>query len=322
MTSTEPRNRGIALVIVLWLVTILALQVSLFNLTVRDAASLGSNELAIARGEQLASSGIELAVAGILDPDPTRRWDAGGELRVVRFGGAVLEISVSNEGGRIDLNAASEDLLSAALYPYARSPATTAQWVDRILDWRDTDDETRPNGAEATDYARAGVAYRPRNGRLLNPLELGRVLGISPEIARALANRLTVYGIDGKINPLYASREVLLMLPGANPVEVDNALQLRERLRDDAEPIMAALASVKDWITTDTTSVYRIDVTVRAETKSAFGRAEAVVLVDQTPRTGDNAIADATPPLHILSWNYEPSTSTRSASGSDNRGQR
>ena len=95
MTSAEPRNRGIALVVVLWLVTILALQVSLFNLTVRDAASLGSNELAIARGEQLASSGIELAVAGILDPDPMRRWDAGGELRVVRFGGAVLEISRS-----------------------------------------------------------------------------------------------------------------------------------------------------------------------------------------------------------------------------------
>ena len=43
------------------------------------------------------------------------------------------------------------------------------------------------------------------------------------------------------------------MLPGANPVEVDNALQLRERAPDDAEPVMAALASVKDWMTTDKT---------------------------------------------------------------------
>jgi general secretion pathway protein K len=322
MTQPEPRNRGIALVVVLWLVTILALQVSLFNLTVRDAASLGSNELAIARGEQLASSGIELAVAGILDPDPTRRWDAGRGPHVVRFGGAVLKIVVSNEGGRIDLNAASEDLLSAALYPYARSPATTAQWVDRVLDWRDTDDERRPNGAEAGDYGRAGAAYRPRNGRFLHPLELGRVLGIPPEVARALATRLTVYGIDGKINPLYASREVLMLLPGANPAEVENALQLRERSRDDAEPVMAALASVKDWITTDKATVYRIDVTVRGDSQPAFGRAEAIVLVDQTPRTGDNAIADAAPPLHILSWNYEPSTSTRSASAPDYRGRR
>ena len=317
MMEPRARNRGIALVVVLWLVTILALQVSLFNLTVRDAALLGSNELAIARGEQLASSGIELAVAGILDPDPSRRWDGSRSTHVVRFGGALLEIAVSNEGGRLDLNGANEDLLSAALYPYARSPATTAQWVERILDWRDTDDERRPNGAEASDYARAGSAHGPRNGQFLHPLELGRVLGVPPDLARALATRLTVYGIDGKINPLSASREVLMMLPGANPAEVDNALQLRERSRGDAEPVMVALASVKDWLTIDKASVYRIDVSVRGDTLQAFGRAEAIVLVDQTPRTGANAVADAAPPLHILSWTYEPS-----ASAPDVRGRR
>ena len=108
-----------------------------------------------------------------------------------------------------------------------------------------------------------------------------------------------------------------MMLPGANPAEVDNALQLRERSRGDAEPVMAALASVKDWLTIDQSSVYRIDVTVRGDTQPAFGRAEAIVLVDQTPRTGANTAADAAPPLHILSWTYEPSTSAP-----DNRGRR
>jgi general secretion pathway protein K len=315
MTLPDPRHRGIALVVVLWIVTILALQVSIFNVTVRDAASLGSNELAMARGEQLASAGIELAVARILDPDPARRWDGGNTARMVRFGGAALEIVVHSEGGRLDLNGANEDLLSAALYPYARSPSTTTQWVERVLDWRDVDDERRPNGAEAGDYGRAGLAYGPRNGRFLHPLELGRVLGVPPEIARTLANRLTVYGIDGKINPLSASREVLMMLPGANAAEVDNALRIRERAPDDAEAVIAALASAKDWLTVTKAPVYRIEVTVRGEQQSAFGHAEAIVLVDQTPRTEPNAALDATPPMHILSWSYEPraaATNTRS----------
>jgi hypothetical protein len=75
------------------------------------------------------------------------------------------------------------------------------------------------------------------------------------------------------------------------------------------------LASVKDWLTADKVPVYRIEVTVRGEQQSAFGRAEAIVLVDQTPRTAPNAALDAVPPLHILSWSYEPSAAAPSVRG-------
>lgn len=97
-----------------------------------------------------------------------------------------------------------------------------------------------------------------------------------------------------------------MMLPGANSAEVDNALRIRERTPEDAEAVIAALRSAKDWLTADKVPVYRIEVTVRSDSQSAIGQAEAVVFVDQTPRTEANAALDVTPPLHILSWTYEP----------------
>jgi general secretion pathway protein K len=309
MTAPDPRSRGIALVVVLWVVTILALQVSVFNLTVRDAASLGTNEMAMARGEQLAASAIELAAARILDTDPLRQWPPDGRVRSVPFGGAILEIDVTDESGRFDINGANQDMLAAALYPLARSSATTTEWVERILDWRDNDDERRPSGAETEDYARAGLRYAPRNGPFLHPLELGRVLGFPADLAYALAGRLTVFGLDGKVNPLTATREVLLMLPGVNPAEVDYALDLRRQPGIKAETVVEALPSLKDWLSTNEGTVFRIGVQVREDSQTAFGRAEALIVVDRSRRGGQQgAPVDPTPPFHVLHWSYEPRT--------------
>ena len=113
------------------------------------------------------------------------------------------------------------------LRPYAPSQATLTQWVDRILDWRDPDSERRPQGAEDIDYRRAGAGYGPRNGPFLDVNELSRVLGIPASVPEGLARYLTVYSGEGKINPLLASREALLLLPGADPVDIDRTLQSR-----------------------------------------------------------------------------------------------
>ena len=80
-TGAKERDGGFALVVVLWIVALLALQVGIFNLAVRDAASLAGNELAIARGEALAAAGVELAAARLMETDPAWQWqespDAG-----------------------------------------------------------------------------------------------------------------------------------------------------------------------------------------------------------------------------------------------------
>ena len=214
-------QRGIALVVVLWIVTLLALQVSIFNLGVRDAAALAGNELASARGEALAAAGVEMAAARLMERDLARRWQGNGSSHALALGGARVEIAILDE---FEPHRPQRGQRRAAGFAAAavRALAGNARpWVDRILDWRDADSERRPQGAEDIDYRRAGVGYGPRNGPFLDVSELGRVLGIPASVAEGLSRHLTVFSGEGKINPLLASREALLLLPGADPLEIE-----------------------------------------------------------------------------------------------------
>ena len=289
------RQRGIALVVVLWIVTLLALQVSIFNLTVRDAAALAGNELAAARGEALAAAGVELAAARLMQREIARRWQGNGSPHTVELGGARLQITILDESSRFDINEVGDELLASMLRPFAASQATLAQWVDRILDWRDPDSDRRPQGAEDLDYRRAGLAYGPRNGPFLDASELSRVLGMPASVADALARHLTVYSGEGKINPMLASREALLLLPGADKAEIDRAMQLKGEGRGGAQGGLEALGSLSRWFTTRVGPTYRVEVIVRNDgAEAAIGRAEAVILVGR----------DAATPFRVLRWRY------------------
>ena len=292
--SHQERQRGLALVVVLWVVSLLALQVSIFNLTVRDTSSLASTELAVLRGEALAMAGVEMAVAHLLERDPVRRWSADGSVREFHFAGAHISLAVKDEAARVDINEAAPELLASMLRPYARSSGTVQKWVDRIMDWRDADSDRRPQGAEAPDYRRAGLPYGPNNGPFLDPSELERVLDFPAEVAEALAGRLTVYGGDGKVNPLLAPRDVLMMLPDAEPAEIDRALDLRGR--GGEADVSATLGRLQNWFTQRHGPAYRIEVAVQGETERAFGSAEAVILIGK----------DTAAPFSTLSWRYEP----------------
>lgn len=258
------RQRGFALVVVLWIVTLLALQVSVFNLSIRDASSLASNELAIARGEALTAAGVELAAARLMPPEAA--WYADGSTREVSFGGARLYITITDEAGRFDINELDDEVLESLLRPFARSAETLAQWVGR-------------------------------NGPLLDPSALGRALDLPTSAVQTLARYLTVHGGDGKINPLVASREALLMLPGVDARGVDRALELRRRGGESAPDVAQALSSVDKWLTERKGPAYRVEVTVRGDSEPAIGRAEAIILL----------AADKTAPFRVLSWRHEPS---------------
>lgn len=254
---------GFALIVVLWIVALLALEASIFNLTIRDAGALAGSELAIARGEALTAAGVELAAAELMKPDEARRWPADGSTRDVRFGGAVLHIKVTDEAGRFDLNELGRELAAVLLRPFGGSAETLIQWVDR-------------------------------NGPFRDPSELAGALGLPASALRALMPHLTVHGSDGKINPLVASRETLLMLPGADAAEIDRALAMRRSGMSAAE-IARALGSVSRWLTERAGPAYRIEVAVRGESGPAMGWAEAVILIGK----------DKAAPFRVLAWRYE-----------------
>jgi general secretion pathway protein K len=245
---TQEREGGFALVVVLWIVALLALQVGIFNLTVRDAASLAGNELAIARGEALAAAGVELAAARLLETDAAWQWQADGSTREAGFGGARLAITITDEAGRFDINQLDGDLVDWLLRPYGGSAEALTEWIDK-------------------------------NGPLLDPSELARALGLPASAIAPLVPYLTVHGGDGRINPAAAPPEALLMLPGVDAAAVERALRFRRLGGTGAADIARALAPVDKWLTERTGPAYRIEVAVRGESASAIGWAEAVILI-------------------------------------------
>jgi len=86
------------------------------------------------------------------------------EAELPRFG-------VTDENGKINLNVARSEMLLAL-------PGMDEQRTESLLDWRDPDDEPRPNGAEQAFYeTRQPTPYRCRNGPLLTVEELLLVKG-------------------------------------------------------------------------------------------------------------------------------------------------
>jgi general secretion pathway protein K len=247
-TGVKEREGGFALVVVLWIVALLALQVGIFNLTVRDAASLAGNELAIARGEALAAAGVELAAARLMETDEAWQWRADGGLREASFGGARLAITITDEAGRFDINELGDEAVDWLLRPHGGSAEALTQWIEK-------------------------------NGPLLDPSELARALGLPASAIAPLAPYLTVHGGDGRINPAVAPPEALLMLPGVDAAAVDRALRFLRPGGMGAEDVARALGPVDKWLTERTGPAYRIEVAVRGESAPAIGWAEAIILI-------------------------------------------
>jgi len=182
------RSRGLALIAVLWMVSLLTvLATSMLSIT-RANAKMSSRSAQFVAAKVVADSAIRLILArgsGLaIDAFSTRR-----QLEV--FDQAV-DVRIEREAGRIDLNAAEASLLSAAFVAGGIDGATADTFASRIIDWRDADVEPVAGGAEAPDYAHAKLDYGPRNGPFESVGELQQLLGLS-ELNPSILDAFTVY---------------------------------------------------------------------------------------------------------------------------------
>jgi general secretion pathway protein K len=222
-------QRGIALVLVLWLTVLLTVIAGSFAYGMRTEALAARNTVSLAKARALADGAVNRTIFELMRPRLTPDvWSADGSVHAWDEEGARIVVSAVDESGKIDLNAASDPLLKALLQTAGGLDSDAAdRLVDVIGDWKDADDLRRPNGAEAPDYQAAGLLYKPANAPFEAVAELQRVLGMTPELYAKLADNLTVHTRIAGFNPAYASRTVLLALPGATPQIVDTYLAQR-----------------------------------------------------------------------------------------------
>jgi general secretion pathway protein K len=221
---------GIALILVLWLTILLTVIGGSFAYGMRNEALAARNTVSLAQARALADGAIYRTVFELMRPRTLADvWAADGSVHTWDEEGSRIVVNALDESGKIDLNSASDPLIKGLLQTAgALDDDTAGRLVDVIDDWKDVDDLRRPNGAEAPDYQAAGLSYKPANAPFEAVAELQRVLGMTSAIYGRIADSLTVYSRMTGINPAFASRTVLLAVPGATSDIVDTYIAQRD----------------------------------------------------------------------------------------------
>src|ERR1700752_666316 len=113
MSSTR-RQRGFALLIVLWTLVLLTLLGTQILARGHGEAQLAGNLRGAAAAEAAADGAIEEAIFHLLDGS-SRRWLADGAVHLIRFPSATVEVRIEDEAGKVNPNLASPALLRALL---------------------------------------------------------------------------------------------------------------------------------------------------------------------------------------------------------------
>jgi general secretion pathway protein K len=285
------RQRGVALVLVVWVAVILSVIAASFIMERRTEAMIVLNSISLARTQSAADAGVNRAVSEAYrnDPNATDAWKRDGMPHDFTFEGMAVRVEMRDESAKIDVNTASDALLRGLLLSIGLQDDEASRILDAILDWRDADSLRRPNGPEEPEYRAAGLQYKPGNAPFQALEELQLVLGMRPEIYRRLAPLVTVYSRLPGVNPQVASREVLLAIPGLTSDVVDNYIAQRtEALAQGLPPPPLTQAGAYASGMSPVMNVWSV---ARNEDGTTFAR-EAVALLRPTPRK----------PVTFLAW--------------------
>jgi type II secretory pathway component PulK len=212
------RRSGFTMITVLWVMTVASIMAAAAALTGRNTVNATRNRTQLERAYWIASGCAARARAAI---DDTLAGAATFELAADRW--RVLDRTVSPvslprpgdcsitleaAGTRIDVNAASAEMIEALLRGLGHGDEAIGM-TDALADWRDTDDVALPSGAERAWYE-SEHRDLPRNGSLADVRELARVRGFEN-----LGRYDTVLTTEpGRVSLATAPVSVLLAVPG------------------------------------------------------------------------------------------------------------
>ncbi|EWS77063.1 general secretion pathway protein K [Xylella taiwanensis] len=194
------RARGAALIVVLWLVALLTAMIGVFALSARIEHLQGSVLVSGAQAQEVARAGLEYAVSRLQGSNPTQvPWILDGRSYDWRYADATLQMRMSDESGKVDLNVADLQLLTALIRALGVDVERAARLAGAIIDWRDTDHLVSPGGAEDPDYAAAGLPYGAKDSPFESIGELRLVLGMDTDLYRRMLPNVTIY--SGNLKP-------------------------------------------------------------------------------------------------------------------------
>ena len=219
MRAVVPQDRsqeGIALIMVLWVMVLLAAMATEFSYSMRVEVNSTRNFKEEMESAFLAESGIELAMAEILEIADfhalseegqlvffSKEKEEGKEGKVaegpkepgekiilktpnrtkIPLGAGTLSYWIVDENRKISINAASKEMLGKILEEGGVLDNKLRDSIsDAILDWIDENDLHRLNGVEKDYYEKLPDPYSCKNAAIDNIEEMLWIKDVKPEI--------------------------------------------------------------------------------------------------------------------------------------------
>lgn len=237
-------QKGIALLMVLWVLTILTVMVFSFSYMARTEAYAALSFRQTIEKKFLAEAGIERGMAELFYINTNKGkaivkpgdevWRTDGRPYKISAENGYYTIGITNEGGKVDINTTSELILRNLLLNLGLNPDEVDIIVDSVMDWKDSDNLHRLHGVEDDYYMSLPNPYKAKNADFETLEELLLVKGMTPEILYGAAGKkgiidfLTVNSKMTNININAAPKEVLSAIPGITPELADAIITIRE----------------------------------------------------------------------------------------------
>ncbi len=191
--SEEIRQRGFALLIVLWSLVLLSLILTQVLAAARSETRLAGN-LRDAAAVQTAADGAAWEAAFHVLDSSDAHWQPDGRVHRIATAAGPAEAVVRSETGLVNPNLASAELLTALLHDTGTSDDVAGPIANAIVAWRTpvSGGRTGPDSA----YAQAGLPYSPPGRLFTSATAVGEVLGVTPAILARLLPHLSVYNPD------------------------------------------------------------------------------------------------------------------------------
>lgn len=237
-------KKGIALVMVLWVLAILTVIVLSFSYAVRVETHSTLSFKELAEKKFLAEAGIERGIMELLYRNANQGqttilegmdvWKIDNTPYVIEADKGHYRVSISDESGKVDINRAPNVILRNLLRNLSLEFEDVDTIVDSMMDWKDADDLHRLHGAESDYYTHLPNPYKAKNVEFETLEELLLVRGITPGIfygsegKKGVIDFLTVNSGINKININAAPKEVLKAVPGITPEIADEIIDYRQ----------------------------------------------------------------------------------------------
>ncbi len=224
-TARRDREDGVALLAVLWALTLLSLVALALSSSVQDEVRTATYRKEAAQAYAFACGGVDTAIMAIAYPTPDNpdnppfwAWEKGQREGIVPFPGGRAALQIESESGKVDLNFATREQLTRLFEVHGLSDDSAQHLAEAIIHWRAPEQDDDPD-AEALDefYDRARI--QPRHDRLRSVEEVLNVRGMTRDIFYGTV----VVDQQGMIRPIYGVGQDLTVMSGSSQVNVNYA---------------------------------------------------------------------------------------------------